>query len=90
MDKAKKILKLRPTSLSKAIRETAHFYEKAMTGDRFRAQRYMVLERISEMLKDTTLVDWVRTKYDKIKKYDEYDEDDYEDELDEKFRRLEL
>ncbi|CAD7942981.1 unnamed protein product [Amoebophrya sp. A25] len=91
IEKAKQVLKFKPTNLEKAIRESARFYEQAMKGEKWAIQRKIVLGHIASMMGTRRLVDWVEKRFlEKKGLYDEYDEEEYEEELEEKFRRVEL
>ncbi|CAD7952645.1 unnamed protein product [Amoebophrya sp. A120] len=91
IEKAKRILGFKPTNLDKAIRESALFYEQALTGERWKNQRKVAFNAIAEMMRTRKLVDWVEKKVKEKKNiYDDYDPEEYEEYLQDKFKRLEL
>lgn len=84
-EKASRILRWSPTTLSKALRSVARFYERTMLDVRkHRAERDLMYSKSKRMLggDGPRFVEWIRKYYDERRRADLYDELDDEDEDD--------
>jgi len=93
VEKMEKVLKTRPTSIQKAVRQTALFYEQAMVTHGFSEQRRQLLEGIEHLTRSRDLTGVVRDKFRNLDREGtlyEYDPEDYEEELQDTLGRSEL
>lgn len=84
-EKALRVLKWSPTSLSKALRSVARFYDRTMLDTKtHKKERDIMFTKSKKMLGDDgpRFVEWIRKYYDEKRKTELYDELDDEDEDD--------